>query len=78
MLTMVTLPMYADMVEIKSLAIIDSLYKRNNIPYYSFLNQAINDNQKLFHTIDCCLLYTSDGADKFSSEIAHLLKNNFN
>ena len=75
MLTMVTLPMYADMVEIKSLAIIDSLYKRNNIPYYSFLNQALNDNQKLFHTIDCL---NSTGADKFSSEIAHLLKNNFN
>lgn len=75
MLTMVTLPMYADMVEIKSLAIIDSLYKRNNIPYYSFLNQAAYDNQKLFHTTDHL---NSTGADKFSSEIAHLLKNNFN
>ena len=75
MLTMVTSPMYADVVETKSLVITDSLCKRNNIPYYSFLNQAVYDNQKLFHTIDHL---NSTGADKFSREIAHLLKNNFN
>ena len=75
MLTMVTSPMYADVVETKSLVITDSLCKRNNIPYYSFLNQAVYDNQKLFHTIDHL---NSTGADKFSREIAQLLKNNFN
>ena len=75
MLIMVTSPMYADVVETKSLVITDSLCKRNNIPYYSFLNQAAYDNQKLFHTTDHL---NSTGADKFSREIAHLLKNNFN
>ena len=75
MLTMVTSPMYADVVETKSLVITDSLCKRNNIPYYSFLNQAVYDNQKLFDTID---QLNSTGADKFSREIAQLLKNNFN
>ena len=75
MLTMVTSPMYADVVETKSLAITDSLCKRNNIPYYSFLNQTAYDNQKLFHTTDHL---NSTGADRFSREIAHLLKNNFN
>lgn len=47
MLTMVTSPMYADVVETKSLVITDSLCKRNNIPYYSFLNQAVYDNPQI-------------------------------
>lgn len=70
-LTMVTSPMYADVVETKSLVITDSLCKQNNIPYYSFLNRTDYDNKQLFHTIDHL---NAMGADKFSSEIAHLLK----
>lgn len=74
-LTMVTSPMYADVAETKSLAITDSLCKRNNVPYYSFLNQAAYDDRKWFHTMDHL---NAIGADKFSREIVYLLKNNFN